>query len=251
MGDSWPARRVASFHLIREPARRAPQVMARLATDRVQLARVRGLRFWRLLGTGRGSRTSLGVDPARSAVFAVWEDDAALQEFMATSALAARWARTAERSGECWSVALHLRSGHGRWDGADVLDGLVRAAAGGPVAVLTRARVRVRSWSRFHAAACSVSATLTATSGLVAAVGIGEFPLGRLATFSLWSDAAAVCAFAARDPVHAPVVRRTRDEGWYAEELFARFSPVCSSGTWAGHDPLVAARDDPEPGVAG
>ena len=244
-------RRVASFHLIREPVWRAPQVMARLATDRVRLARVHGLRFWRLLGSGRGSRTSLGVDPARSAVFAVWEDDTALQEFMATSALAARWARTAEHSGECWSVALHLRSGHGRWDGVDVLDGLVRAAAGGPVAVLTRARVRVRSWGRFHAAASGVSATLPTTSGLVAAVGIGEFPLGRQATFSLWPDAAAVRAFAARDPVHAAVVRRTRDEGWYSEDLFARFAPVGSTGTWDGHDPLDALRGDPASGRTG
>ncbi|MCA1672252.1 MAG: spheroidene monooxygenase [Actinobacteria bacterium] len=193
----------------------------------------------------------MGIDPARSALFAVWEDDTALREFMVTSALAGRWGRAAGRSGESWSVALHLLSGHGRWGGVDVLDGLVRAAPGGPVAVLTRARVRVRSWGRFHAAASGVSATLAATPGLVAVVGIGEFPLGRQATFSLWSDTPAVRAFAAGDPVHAAVVRRTRDEGWYGEELFARFAPVDSTGTWDGHDPLDALRGDPAPGKAG
>ncbi|HEX2300603.1 MAG TPA: hypothetical protein VHH34_19205 [Pseudonocardiaceae bacterium] len=230
--------RVASFHLIREPARRAPQVLTRLATDRTRLARVPGLRFWRLLGTGRGSRTSLGIDPARSALFAVWQDDAALREFLATSALSRRWTETAGRSGECWSVALHLLAGFGRWGGVDVLAGLQRGRPGGPVAVLTRARVRLGSWGRFHTASSGVSAALGDTSGLLAVVGIGELPVGRQATFSLWSDAAAVRAFAARDPVHTEVVRRTRDEHWYGEELFARFAPTGTAGTWDGRDPL-------------
>ena len=63
--------RIASFHLLAEPGWRAPQVMARLVTDRLRLPRVPGLRFWRVLGTGHGSRTAFSVDPSRSAVFAV------------------------------------------------------------------------------------------------------------------------------------------------------------------------------------
>jgi hypothetical protein len=231
--------RVASFHLVREPAWRAPQVLARLALDRVRLAMVPGLRFWRVMGTGRGARTSLGIDPARSAVFAVWEDAVALREFLATAPPARRWVRAADRSGECWSVELHLLSGHGHWAGVDVLAGLSPGAPGGPVAVLTRADVRMRAWRRFHRSGAVVSAALGATPGLLAVAGIGEAPLGRQATFSLWSDAAAVTAFACRDPAHAEVVRRTREEGWYGEELFARFTPVTSWGTWDGRDPLA------------
>lgn len=173
--------RIASFHLLRESVWRAPQVMLRMATDRARLTRVPGLRFWRLLGTGRGARTSFSVDPSRSAVFAVWEEPAALEEFLATSALARRW----QRAGECWTVRLALLGGHGRWRGADVLSGLQRAEPGGPVAMLTRADVRVRAWHRFRAAGFGVSDAAIAAPGMRAVVGIGEAPLGKQATFSV------------------------------------------------------------------
>jgi len=75
--------RIASFHLIREAAHRTPLALARLGTDRLLLARVDGLRFWRLLGTGHSDRTGRGADLARTALFAVWDDAGDLDRFMA------------------------------------------------------------------------------------------------------------------------------------------------------------------------
>jgi hypothetical protein len=217
--------RVASFHLVVHPG--PVTAMSRLARDR--LRRPDGAVVRWLLGTGRGSDTAPSADLRRTAMFAVWESEADLDRYVD----AAR-ARVSSR----YDVRLRAIGGHGRWRGADVLAGLERGSASGPVAVLTRARVRVAAWARFRAASGPVSAELQGARGVLAAVGVGELPVGRLGTFSLWTDVAAMRAFAAAAH-HRDVVRRTRAEDWYGDELFARFEPYGASGTWDGRDPLA------------
>jgi hypothetical protein len=229
---------IASFHLVRERPWRGPLALARLALDRPALHRVPGLRFFRLLGTGRGATTSASMDPRRTALFAVWDDEAALDDFLARAAIARRW-RSAE---EAYTVRLRGLRGHGTWRGIAVLDGLEAGRADGPVAVLTRADVRVRRWLPFLAAGPAVSEAVQQAPGLLAVVGVGEAPLGRQATFSLWSSAGHLEAFAAGHPAHRQVVERTRAEHWYGEELFARFEPWGAEGSWDGRDPLAGFR---------
>ena len=226
---------VASFHLVRERPGRAARALARLATDRRTLRATDGLTFWRLLGTGRGTDTGLGVDPLRTALFAVWEDEAAIDAFLSASPIARRW----EDAAETYSVRLRSLGGHGTWRGYDVLDALVPARAGpGPVAVLTRATVRLSRWRPFVRAGHRVSAEVRDAPGLLAVLGMGEAPVGRQATFSLWRDVTDARTFAYSAPRHVEAVRRTRLDGWYGEQLFARFRPYGSVGTWDGIDPL-------------
>jgi heme-degrading monooxygenase HmoA len=237
IGDSMAERmgRVASFHLIREPAWKSPLALARLGTDRLRLPRVDGLAFWRLLGTGSGDSTGGGADLARTAVFAVWNDEADLDRFVTAHPIAERWGRAQE----AWHVRLRGLGGHGRWRGVDPLEGLERGDRTGAVAIITRADVRRTAWKAFGAASRVVDAELHTAPGLLDVVGVGEAPVGRLATFSLWESLAAARHFAYEMPDHVEVVRRTRDERWYGEELFARFEPYGSQGTWNGRDPLT------------
>jgi hypothetical protein len=187
----------------------------------------RRLRFWRLLGTARGNAMSLSADLRRWAMFAVWQDEAALDHFLAGSPIAAEW-RSASQ--ETWTVRLGYAGGHGQWGGRDPFEGMTAQALapGQRVAVLTRASIRPRRLARFYRAVPAVDQALADADGCLRAVGIGEWPLARQATFSLWRDTSAVRA-------------RTRKEGWFGEECFARFVPYASAGSWDGADPLGTA----------
>ncbi|MEV4673477.1 spheroidene monooxygenase [Actinomadura sp. NPDC049382] len=215
--------------------------MRHIAFDRPELRAARGLRFWRLLGTGRGRSMSLGADLRRWALFAVWDGAPALDGFLERSAIAARWRAEAEES---WHVRLAPVASRGRWGGRDPFGGPAvrpRGAAPrgpGPVAVLTRASIRPARLVAFYRSIADVDRALRRADGCFASIGVGEWPLARQATFSLWEDEAAIARFAYREGAHRHVIARVRDEDWYGEELFARFAPYGSQGTWDGRDPL-------------
>jgi heme-degrading monooxygenase HmoA len=206
-----------------------------MGSSRRALARVDGLRFWRLLGTGHGRGFSLRPDFSRYGLLAVWESPEASERFMSGSPLMREYRR---RSAECWNLWLTPYDSRGAWGGSNPFLPLAPAAGSGPVAVLTRAAIRLSRLRRFWAAVPSTTHGLDRAAGLLASVGTGEMPFVRPATFSIWRSEADLVAYAYGDAQHAEVIRRRADEGWYSEELFARFSPIRSEGTWKGSDPL-------------
>ena len=68
-------------------------------------------------------------------------------------------------------------------------------------------------------------------------IGIGEVPWLHQVTFSIWPDATRMDAFARTGP-HAEAIRAVRRDGWFREELYARFALLGEEGTWGGTSPL-------------
>jgi hypothetical protein len=206
-----------------------------MAADRRPLRRTPGLRFAKLLGTGSGRTfTPRDADPRRWGVLAVWEDAASASAFDDGGVVSA-WRRLAS---EEWVARLRPLSSRGRWSRQEPFGHPVPQPWDGPVAAVTRARLVLRRATRFWRAVPPVSADLHRAPGLRLALGIGEAPLGLQGTFSVWSSSAALNAFAYDRAAHAAVIERTGHEHWYAEELFARFAVLSTSGTLDGIDPL-------------
>lgn len=208
---------------------------AQMGLARRHLSGVEGLRFSKQLGSGNGAGFSLRPNWARYGFLSVWESEEDAGAFLSRSDFMTAYR---ERADEIWTARLVPVAAHGAWSGVNPFLPLAPKPEGGPVAALTRATVRWRRLAAFWRAVPDTSDAILRAEGRIASIGVGEAPFVRQATFSLWRSAAEMQQFAYRDAAHAAAIRRTRDEGWYSEELFARFVPVASEGKWDGRDPL-------------
>lgn len=232
---SAPVPALVTLHLWRVPPSAVPAALLRMATDRARVRRTPGVRFAKLLGTGDGRTfTARDADLTRWGLLATWSSAEAARAFEDSRAVRG-WRALAL---ETYRLDLHPVAARGRWSGREPFGDPAPVRTGGPVAAVTRARLVTRRAARFWSAVPPVSADLHASPGLLAAVGVGEAPVGLQGTVSLWRNAGALTDFAHRGAAHRAVVARTAAEGWYAEELFARFAVAGSAGTLDGRDPL-------------
>ncbi|MFE9690065.1 monooxygenase [Micromonospora sp. NPDC005806] len=232
---------LVTLHVWRIPRTAVPRALARMATHPTRLRRLPGVRFAKLLGTGTGTGFGPGdADPTRWAALMVWDSPAAAAGFDA-SPVGRSWARLASAA-----VRVELRplTSRGEWSGRRPFGEPSGGPVTGPVLALTRARLRARRAVTFWRAIPPVAAALHEAPGLLARFGVGEAPLGWQGTVSLWRDPTDLVTFAYRHPEHRAAITRTPSEGWYAEELFARFAvgDVVGDRTVLGW----AAAGDPE-----
>ena len=211
---------------------------AQMATAPRHLRRVAGLRFFQLMGSGADNGFGFWPNLQRYGLMATWNGPEAAEVFFASHPL---WAAYQQRAAECWTAELAPLQAHGTWDGVapfgEPAPGGGRTIEG-PVAVLTRASIRLRRAVRFWQFVEPTSRALGGAEGLRLAVGLGELPLVRQATFSVWESVQAMQQYAYRDVRHREVIQLTRREGWYSEELFARFQVLRSTGTVDDRNPL-------------
>ncbi len=202
------------------------------------LKNIPGLLFARMLGSGKGVAFSLGPDWHRYALLMVWQNREVARLFMETSVFIADQAAHAS----LWTLELETLQAHGLWDGLNPF-GTIRCEqqADEPVAVLTRASLHWHALPRFIMQARKASHQVAKAEGLLFSCGIGEIPLLRQATFSVWKDLASVKAYAYTNADHKKAIRSKHELNWYKEELFARFTVTGSKGTYAGTDPLEMA----------
>lgn len=222
---------VVELRVWQVPSVRVPQAIARMGHQRRPLRRTSGLTFAKLLGTGSGRTfTMRDADPRRWALLTVFDSAAAADRF-GGGQIDRSWAGIADES-----LRLRLRplSSKGKWAAREPFGDPCPARWDGPVAALTRARIKPSQWRRFWSSVPPVAADLRERDGLRMSLGIGEAPLGLQGTFSVWETNRALTAFAQRGEAHRVVIEDTGRHDWYAEELFARFAVIGAEGSFDG-----------------
>lgn len=141
---------------------------------------------------------------------------------------------------ETWTIFLEPLEGHGKWDNKEPFGKLnTNNNFGGSVAVLTRATIRISKLKSFWQNVDAVTGQLSTADGLVTSFGIGEVPWIKQATFSIWENKEAMKQFAYSMKNHSEVIKKTRKENWYSEDMFVRFKPLKATGTINGINPLA------------
>lgn len=205
-----------------------PWAWNRLAFSRWLPQRAPGLRFMKTLGSGRDGGFGLVPSASHQGLFCIFDQLSDVQSFIA-SPLATHYR---ERSDECLVVTLRPASARGSWDGV-ALAPAEPVPAGMPLAALTRASIRPAAASRFWRHAPAAQQDLATAPGCELAIGLGEAPLLRQATFSLWRDAQAMDAYA-RTGAHQTAIQAAWQHRFFSESMFVRFAPIAVQGHWKG-----------------
>lgn len=232
-----PQPAVVSLHIWGVPTRHVPTAVSYMARHRRRARALPGVRFAKLLGTGTGRTfTPKDADPHHWGLLLTWSDEQGPRR-LADSRIARDWQRIANESAT-W--IMRPLSSKGLWAGQNPFEAPVPARWDGPVAAVTRGRIKPRMWPAFWSSVPPVSLDVRSGGGLTFAMGIGEAPIGLQGTFSTWSSGQALSQFAYRRPAHQKVIAQTASLDWYAEELFARFALLSAEGTVAGQSVAVA-----------
>jgi spheroidene monooxygenase len=103
----------------------------------------------------------------------------------------------------------------------------------GPIATLTRASIKPLHALPFWRLSPPAEVALEASPGCLLASGLGEAPLVRQATFSVWTSTEAMNQYA-RGGAHQLAIRTAYAGNYFSESMFVRFAPLEIRGVWKG-----------------
>lgn len=235
---------IASFHVL-EYRKRVFSPPKRLVGS------VEGLRFWRPLNIGGdfgwfrdhpgrwGLYRRLKPDFRRWAFFGAWEDDAALETFLAQSAVGRSWTEHAAEAWHLWLRPLRIR---GPWEGMRMLEGSEgKTKSDDPLVVITRLDLTLRgTLAMWGSAAPHVLHHIPDEHALLAGIPLVDRPYQQPVSFTVWRSADDALAFAYGREGHQHAIARVKDSqrDVVDRSTTGRFDPYRCEGTWQGRNPL-------------
>jgi spheroidene monooxygenase len=195
------------------------------------LSHIPELQFWKLCGSGPDGSFMLRFNPSVYTVLCVWPDEETARDNLQNHPLFRRYNRMCSEHAQLLMAPVSAR---GAWSGAAPFESPTNAHcdADGPIAALTRATLRPRIALRFWDRVPDINAVIGSDPNVLFRIGMGEMPALHQITFSIWPDSHSMARFARHSGPHADAIKAVRKEGWFSEELYARFRIVDAHGTW-------------------
>ncbi len=231
---------LATLTIVRYKKRYIPFALLAMALHRIPFWFNPKTTFYKLLGCGKNGTFDKHPDWQQWAILAVHPDqlvsiNSTIQDLYGS--FINGWFRLFNC--EISTFYLEPIEGHGKWDGKECFGSLPRQSEYiGAIAVLTRATIRLSQLSSFWKNVGAVANQMSSAKGFITSIGIGEMPYIKQATFSIWQSKESMKAFAYNMKEHAEVIRKTKKENWYSEDMFVRFRLLKITGAINRDSPL-------------
>lgn len=202
------------------------QALGRMGRPPLLNKHIDGLTFWKALGSGSGNGFSIWPDFSTFGLLTVFNSEHQAEQFLGTDIISEYLESTVKFS----HILMHSIKAHGQWSGKEPFIPSASFDESKPLAVITRATIKPRLAYKFWKYVPSVSKSMNGHQGLIYSKGIGEWPIFMQATYSLWESGEDMMSYAYQNKRHSDMVKKTRELGWYSEELFSRFHPFKITG---------------------
>ena len=169
-----------------------------MALHRLMVRRFPGIKFVKLLGTGKGKTFNLNDADLTRWGLLVTIDKTNL-DLLDNSKAIRQWRKIATSE---FRVLLEPISAHGKWSKQTPFSYEINSLnkielkplnnENTEIAAITRARIKWRQNLVFWRSVPPVTSSLHNSDGLINAIGIGEAPIGLQGTFSIWRDQSAL-----------------------------------------------------------
>ncbi len=190
-----------------------------------QLQKVSGAKFIKLVGSGGSGGFGLWPNFKVYGILSVWNNRSEMLEFEKTSII---WHEYLQHSSEIANIELSCIMAHGLWDNIEPFLPQNQIVAN-EIVVLTRGRIKWSKLAKFWWSVAPSSKAMFSNEGIKMAVGVGELPLVQQATISIWQNTQAMHNFAYKSGIHKDIIKKTKQQKWYSEDLFARFKLISVS----------------------
>ena len=183
--------------------------------------KTKNITFYKMLGTGAEGGFIM-PDFGVYSLLCVWNNKKSAINFLNKSDHASQISKKAEKRVD---YIMSPIMSNGLWDKINPFDSgqKIEIEKENKIGVITRGKIKLSKQIDFWLNVPAAAKSIRYAKGVEFYKGIGELPFLSQATFSVWKDFSSISNFAYKNKAHAEIIKKTRDRGWYSEDLFARF----------------------------